>query len=335
MFTNDTFQGREHAQFVPISDQWGASPDLPMVAQTNHRHRFKYEIPDAPEVHVKKSHKPENYHRKNALTDSNGRAVSTEIVEDIFHSWEGIPGSTHPNPHNARYDNGKYYFDYPASWANSNTVARAVSLRSISMIPVALSFYMHLMFESEDPPIPAHEITIYIDIPEKYSIDQALSAICKTVNKVVPQGFPSKLCYSWSADENRALLFLRNLNGGEPDGEMTIMDAADQFWQLFNVADPDMRDDLLAQTEVWKFPACWDRKNIMVHASFVTNSSFHYLGTNGEFYTQPSKIYYQNYVQGSSFEVFLSTNGFSPIALFYQDFSIELSFLIDRKHYQE
>jgi hypothetical protein len=336
MFTNDTFQGREDTRFIPISDQWGLSPDLPMNAQTAHKHSFKYDVPEAPEVHVKKSHRPENYHRKNVLTDSNGRGVSTELVEDIFHSWEGW-SDTHPNPHNARWnkETGKYNFDYPASWLNAGTVARAVALRSIQVIPAAISFSMRLMFKSDDgPPLPATQVEIFLDIPEKYSIDQALSAICKTVNKVIPKGFPSKLCYAWDSETMVASLFLRNNNGDPPTGEMDILEVGEGFSRLFNVPSDDRMDELLEDTQSWSFPDVWDRKNILVHASFVTNSSFHYLGTNGEFYTSPSKIYYQNFT-GNDFEVFLSVNGVTPLALYYQEFSIELSFIVDRKHYQD
>jgi hypothetical protein len=335
MFTNDTFQGREDAKFVPISDQWGASPTLPLRDQRSRRQDFKYDVPPPPpDPKVKKSHKPENYHRKNVMTDSNGRGVSTEIVEDIFHSFEAW--NDHPNPHNARMVSGKYYFDYPASWLNANTVARAISLRSITVTPPALHFSMDLLFvmpEGEGPPPEPLHVRIFLSIPSKYSIDQALSTISKTVNKVLPSTFPSKLCYGWNCEKNTASLFLRENDGSDPTGHMMIEAAQPQFKWLFNIAEADI-DTVLAQMDEWVFPEVWDRKKIFVHASFVNNAAFHYLGTDGEFYTTPSKIYHQNFT-GNDFEVYLSTDGVRPIDIPYQDFSIELSLLIDRKHYQE
>jgi hypothetical protein len=160
-----------------------------------------------------------------------------------------------------------------------------------------------------------------------------MSAIAKTVNKVLPAAFPSKLCYAWNLENNEAELFLRDKDGANPTGHLIIRHADDGFQFLFNVSD-DALQDVYAGLDHWSFPAVWDRKTIFVHASFVNNASFHYLGTDGEFYTTPSKIYYQTFT-GNDFEIFLSTNGVSPLPLPWQEFSIELSFIIDRKHFQD
>jgi hypothetical protein len=84
----------------------------------------------------------------------------------------------------------------------------------------------------------------------------------------------------------------------------------------------------------WIFPNVWDRKDICVHANFVNNSAFHFLGRDGDFFPAPSKIFYQNFT-GNDFEIYLTRDGVNPLELPYQDFAIELSFLIDRNHYQE
>jgi hypothetical protein len=330
MFTNDTFQGREDSRFIPISDQWGSSPKVPLVAETSHRHSFKYDIPEGSEIKVKKSQKPENYHRKNVLSDSNGKAVTTELIEDIFHSWESW--GDHPNPHNARREvvQGRYYFDFPASWLNAGTVARAVALRSISVPALPVSFSMSLRFQWDGN---TQDVQIFLSIPKKYSIDQAMSAIAKTVNKVLPAAFPSQLCYGWFLESNEAQLFLREKDGSNPTGHLIIRHVDEGFQFLFNVTDEEL-PDVYAALDRWTFIQVWDRKTIFVHASFVNNASFHYLGTDGEFYTTPSKTYYQTFT-GNDFEIFLSTDGVNPISLPYQDFSIELSFMIDRKHFQE
>jgi hypothetical protein len=311
MFTNDTFQGREKAKFVPLSDQWGDPPK---------------------KVKVPKDSVPANYHKKNVMKDSNGKGVATEIVEDIFHSFEAF--GKHPNPHNARYmaGQGKYYFDYPASWLNSNTVARAIALRSITVRPPALAFAIGLTFilPGDDLEVAA---TIHISVPSAYTTDQALSAICKTVNKVSPAGFPSNLCYAWNLMTNTASLFLLDKDGSVPTGGLMINHVTDGFKWLLNIRDSEL-PHYLARHDSWDFAEVWDRRSIFVHASFVNNAAFHYLGTDGEFYTSPSKIYYQNFT-GNDFEVYLTTDGVTPIDLPYQDFSIELSLLIDRNHFQE
>jgi hypothetical protein len=307
MFTNDTFQGRPKAEHVPLSDQWGDN---------------------VPKVKTPKKWRPDEYHKQNVLNDYNGKAVATEIIEDVFHSFEANP--KRPNPHNCRYDNGRYYYDYPASWLNSGTVARAVSLRSIKVPAKSLFFQINFLISGLDT-------KIYITVPSYYTIEQALSAITKTFNKARPEHSIYKMCYAFLSDTNTARLFITDLAGTPISSETLeiIIDSADDgFFELFNVYSEFDKARIITSYNKWESSNVWDRKDICVHASFVNNSAFHFLGRDGDFFPQPSKIFYQN-MTGNDFEIYLTRDGVNPLDLPFQDFAVELSFLIDRNHYQE
>jgi hypothetical protein len=79
MFTNDTFQGREKAKRVPVSDQWGDN---------------------TPKVKTPKKWRPSEFHKTNVLNDRNGRGVERFVIEDVYHASESDFGRA--NPHNAR-----------------------------------------------------------------------------------------------------------------------------------------------------------------------------------------------------------------------------------------
>jgi hypothetical protein len=181
---------------------------------------------------------------------------------------------------------------------------------------------------------------IFITIPPHYTIEQALSAIAKTFNKGKPSATVYKMCYSFMPDTKTAKLFMTDLAGLAPAVMTTITAVDDGFWELFNVQPADRAKYLavpapgVSMTNSWEFPNVWDRKDICVHASFVNNAAFHFLGRHGDFFPTPSKIYYQNFT-GNDFEVYLTRDGVNPLELPFQDFAIELSFLIDRNHYQE
>jgi hypothetical protein len=119
MFTNDTFQGRNKAKRVPLSDQWDDN---------------------IPKVHTPKGWRPDEFHKTNVLNDRNGKGVEKFVIEDVFHSFE--TGKNRPNPHNFRTENGCKYFDFPSSWVNAQTVNRSVALRSIQMVPKSYFFEM-------------------------------------------------------------------------------------------------------------------------------------------------------------------------------------------------
>lgn len=90
-----------------------------------------YNVPD--------SYLPANYNRKNVLNDSNGsKGVNKYVNDEIYNSqacFNSVDGKPANNPQGAYYIDGKYYFDFPSIWYNSNSVNKAIGLRSINIYP--------------------------------------------------------------------------------------------------------------------------------------------------------------------------------------------------------
>ena len=76
----------------------------------------------------------------------------------------------------------------------------------------------------------------------------------------------------------------------------------------------------------------WNRESLFVHASFVNGTSFQVLGTNGEFYTKPSKMYRFN---GNSPEFYfeLSYDGIHPVKVRFARFIVQLAFIYNDADY--
>jgi hypothetical protein len=306
MLTNDVLQGREHAKHVPLSDQWD-----------DH----------IPKVKTPKKWRPEYFHRKNVMNDFNGRGVETFVIEDVFHSFETRPDR--PNPHNSRMEQGKFFFDYPASWTNANTVNRSVSLRSIAMSP--RSYFFRTTW-TLDKGAGGVAFVVPTTIPPNFDIESAMSTLAKQVNDSVIRSNYGQVQYSYDATTQTAgLSFYKTPTIA---AWQLHLDAADpQFFELFNVNEirrPIYTDPLLFNT--WSFPNVWDRRSLFFHASFVTNAAFHYLGRAGDFYTTLSKIY-QAQFGPDSFEIHVSQDGINPIDIGYESFTVELAFIIDSKNY--
>jgi hypothetical protein len=80
-----------------------------------------------------------------------------------------------------------------------------------------------------------------------------------------------------------------------------------------------------AEGEILTFKNVRNRRTLFLHASFVPHGS--YLGRGGEWFPAPSKIYPDP--QEQFFYVELSFDGYKRVALPYENFLLELSFIID------
>jgi hypothetical protein len=131
-----------------------------------------------------------------------------------------------------------------------------------------------------------------------------------------------------------------------PTDYLEIRSTDPQFFEMLNVSSQDDRDEYTRKTDVvsgdlvyghinnWVFPNVWDRRPLYFHASFVTNAVFHYLGRAGDFYPIVSKIYQAQFLP-ESFEIHLTRDGVNELELPFEDYSVELSFLVDSGNYQE
>jgi hypothetical protein len=117
---------------------------------------------------------------------------------------------------------------------------------------------------------------------------------------------------------------------GAPDANWWKFDVDatdDGFFEMLNVP-PEGRPDGFGPVK--QFNNVWNRKDLFIHASFVTSSAQGYLGRGGEFYTQPNKIYYADFPT-NQFYVEVSFDGYHPVPLPYENWIVELVFMIDEE----
>jgi hypothetical protein len=227
-------------------------------------------------------------------------------------------------------EQGKFFFDYPASWTNANTVNRSVSLRSITMTP--RSYFFSTVWSLDKGTGTATQFLLVTTIPPWLSIEEALSGIAKQVNDNVIRSNFGQMQYSYDATTRMAKLWFYKATSITA-WKLSLTSADPQFFELFNVPDA-LRAPYTdpAKLNSWDFPNVWDRRSLFFHASFVTNAAFHYLGRAGDFYTTLSKIY-QAQFGPDSFEIHVSQDGINPIDIGYESFTVELAFIIDSKNY--
>jgi hypothetical protein len=99
---------------------------------------------------------------------------------------------------------------------------------------------------------------------------------------------------------------------------------------MMNVRDPKPYTDITNCHVDYDFPNVWNRRELYIHASFVTSSARGYLGRGGEFYTQPNKIYYADFPTNEFF-IEVSFDGYHPVRLPLENWIVELVFMIDEE----
>jgi hypothetical protein len=90
----------------------------------------------------------------------------------------------------------------------------------------------------------------------------------------------------------------------------------------------------MAQNQMHVWTNVWDRQDLFIHASFVGNTAAGFLSRGYEFYSNLSKIYQVEYPQ-STFFFEVSFDGVHKVQLPYENFIVELSFIIDVNDYHD
>jgi hypothetical protein len=263
------------------------------------------------------SYKPDEFNIKNVLKDRNGRGISKIIVEEIYQSRE-YRMEAGVGLHNAAYLDGRFIYESPANWINANTVNRTIALRRCDTTPREYNFGIRFLLNALGP------YYAFVSITSDFTTEDAMTYICKRMHRAA--GRPNFIELTGSYIDGAAMIEAQWPN------TITIQAADPQFWGLLNV-EPARRPAYLnnAQT-VFNFPNVWNRHDLFIHASFVNNTAGGFLSRGDEFYTSPSKQYKVEYPI-STFYFETTTDGFHKIALPYENFIVELSFLIDVEDY--
>ena len=299
---------------------------------------------------------------KQILSGYEGPGVNQYMLEEVYFSDVCIdePSSGtdekkefHLNPQNARYVNGKYYFDYPALWYESVCNNKAIGLRRIDCFAKSLDMHFTAYVKrkaatgtEEDP----RKLNVIVTAGRNDSIDKILSTICAQLNShfrnsdtwnTDPKDYP-EFHYNYDIDTQKARIWLEPVLGSKTAKKWAfyLEKYNDDFANAFNIeigdktypeepAEPTTR--LNGTTEL-VFKA-WSRQDAFLHASFVSGTSFNYLGRSGEFYTKPSKMYPWH---GNTREFWLevSSDGKKPRAIPHLKFIVELCYIYNDRHYK-
>jgi hypothetical protein len=303
---SDLNQGRVGEKEIPHSDQW-----------------------IHPEDDKGREYRPDKFNRKQVLKGSNRSAgVSRMLIEEIYQSQEY---RVNRDPHNATYENGRYVFAYPAPWQNSRSVNKMVAVRRIDTKPrdYLLDFKLGIELKTD---MVYHDFQL--QIPSEYSIQEILSTMKLETEQLfkpdtVAQMFSAELTYK---EFNVTIVFKVSTGGSYIERKWTMTLNNNDFMELFNL-EPKAKAELTAAKTRYEMKDVRPRKaqDVFLHASFVTNSTSGYLGRDGEFYEKPSKVYPDD--GQSFFFIETSLDGYTRTPLPYENFIVELIFIIDSENY--
>ena len=288
------------------------------------------------------------------LSGKPSRGLNKYMLEEVFFS-ESCFHEGEYNPQNARFENGKYYFNLPDFWYNHLSNNKAIALRKIDLRAETLNLFLRVRLVR----VPVSSITqsekifaVGVVVQPNMSTYAVLRAIANEVNKQVCQNgtrkylkHPEKTVFIepiYNYETSTATFQLKrvydNSEGETHHFSFQIYDlnpATEYFFRTKNVKLPAYTPATSASdgTMKYEFANVWNREFLFVHASFVNGSSFNYLGRSGEFYPKPSKMYRFG---GSSQQFYfeLSYDGRTPIKDRIGVFTIDLAFIYHDKDYQ-
>ena len=267
------------------------------------------------------------------------------MLEEVFFSESCFENKAY-NPQNARFVDGKYYFDYPDFWYHHLTPNKAIALRKIDLHAESLNLELTVNMVRTPTDSGSSErrfIMIKMAVSPNISAATILEKICRLANqapasKTNPEDKLILKSY-YRYEDSTAQLYAEKQVATE--GKYTyhfylsaLNDDAQQFFNL-NKAQTDYTQSTSRAdgTLSYEFNQVWNREFLFVHASFVNGTSFNYLGRSGEFYPKPSKMYRFG---GSSQQFYfeLSFDGRHPLPYKLGAFCIDLAFIYHDREYQ-
>jgi hypothetical protein len=296
---SDVHEGRVGEKEIPHSDQWVQPP-----AQAGNYH-------------------PENFNRKQVIKGKNRGGVTNMLIEEIYQSDECNVNKT---PHNATYENGRFVYAYPPAFQNSRSVNKMIAVRRIETKNER--FLINFRFDIDTSEESSEREAVLLQVPTDYTIEQILKEIKNQFEEKFMQLFELELVYRPSTHQ----VVMRVT--GCMKWSITRLNDNDDFLKLMNVTDfNSVYGQKLVNGEGWVFKDVRSRddQDVFIHASFVTNTTSGYLGRGGEFYTTPSKIYPDDGQNFFTLEV--SLDGYHKVQMPYENFIVELTFIIDSENY--
>ena len=292
------------------------------------------------------------------------KGINKYMLEEVFFSESCKVGDEYStdggnNPQNARFVDGRYYFNLPDLWYNHMSNNKAIALRKIDLTPGSLNLNFKAVVRRQTANAGNYgdrEFTVELVVKPFDSTNTILENLCREMSKLFnprttarPFGTSPEKTVSFEPyyDYNRSIAKIRAkrlyvLNEGDAETHYfswfikDLNEDAKYFFNTvqnpINMVDPARDKD---GTMEHIFNHIWNRQFLFVHASFVNGTSFNYLGRSGEFYPKPSKMYrYGGSSQQFYFE--LSFDGRNPIRgdRRFGQFCIDLAFIYHDRDYQ-
>jgi hypothetical protein len=308
MIQNMVSDGRKNETEVPASDQFPNYPD-----------------PSG-------SYKPYKYNQKAILKGVNKGPVSKFVIEELY---QGKEWQICPNVHTATFENGRHVYQFPSSFRDSRTQNKAIALRRIDTPANPYAFTLNFVIMGITPE-GNKTIDVSVCIPPRYTIEEALSAILVEHRKRVAKIYASALADTvpqlhlvYSEPEHTVRMSVSRANNDPLNWILLWSDGSADFYKLVNSTITYIFDQTYDQDTVLTFNNVWNRRHLFLSASFVPRSGF--LGRGGEFHNVLSK-YYKD-VDEQFFYIEVSFDGFRKVSLPYENFLLELSFVLDYNDY--
>ena len=280
--------------------------------------------------------------------------------------------SSTPNPYRAYKDkSGYFHYQFPSLWYTSTCNNKAIGLRRIETRARAKNMTLTFSIGrklKDDLFLKIINKQFNFHFLPSDDIDTIMSTMCYNFNKFINEQWGKitrdntdtehvfTVHYKYDNLTNEAMFYaIRNsidedgndrLDWTDFDFDFYIAGANDDFNTCFNVTDTvEAHGDYASSfslgitneqksynTSIYKFLNVWNRRYCFVHASFVSGTSFQYLGRSGDFYPKPSKMYKFN-GNTTDFTLAISFNGYTPIRTNEISFIVELAFIYTTGEY--
>ena len=246
------------------------------------------------------------------------------------------------NQQRAWFDEGKFRFQFPSLWYQSDCNNKAIGLRDIKLQPESVTFMIKLHAMKRDSQTQRYNehvaFDIYLQFLPDTTVYEILSSISTRFEERARIDCPNdKLRMKWSYNPRKSEAGLEIKSDDRRYAadtwkmyidNVTSFDGECSFFECFNTT----AEYIATMTNAFTFNDVWNRQSLFVHASFVNGTSFQVLGQSAEFYPKPSKMYRFN---GNSPDFYfeLSYDGIHPQRHRFASFVIQLTYIFNDADY--
>ena len=128
------------------------------------------------------------------------KGLNKYMLEEVYFS-ESCFNKDAYNPQNAKFINGRYYFDLPDFWYNNLSNNKAIALRKIDLHAPTLNIDVHVLIDRFNTDTRVHEIRefpVIFAVSPGMTTQNIIDQICREANKQLSPNSPTR----WSTDPN-------------------------------------------------------------------------------------------------------------------------------------